>query len=702
MTVLRLLKSRWMLTLPLLLVLAAAVACGGEDATPPPAAATNTPSPTSTPQPTPTPPPTPTPVDFVALTQQIRGIVETGISSIDIPEGLTAEDVQSIVASAIANIPEGLSAEDVQAIVSQAISEIPEGLTVEQMEAAIRTAVDAGVQRAVSEAVAQIPPTATPDPDAMMMIDGEYGGTIALYNYAYASHFDLHVAPALDSTRGARAAFNGLVHYNYKDPREVICDLCTDWKLSDQGLTYTFNINPAATWQNGAPVTASDVKYSLDRMVEEGEPRPRAGAIKAYYESSRVVDPTTVDVTMSFPAGAFLKFLALDYMVMVNEAHTTSGLDVDLPENVLGSGAFRLVDVVVGEKWSFEKNDNYWKADLPYLNRVDILVVRGRSNQLAALLTGQALSSTGSPGGLDVPAQAAALEQAGGRLRPAQSMVGPIAAFVNHLNPPFDDVNVRKAINLAINRQEFRDGVYAGVMWPGSYFGPGVAHSEAEVSQWEGYRVNPDGSKVQEDLDAAKALLEASGYGPNKPLEFDIMVRTVSIYPTAAVFLEEQFEAIGDWVNVGIEEVESVAGIVRQATGEFQLSYRIIATLTDDPDGVFSPIYLPGGSENPLGYEDPRIVDLFERQKKELDPAKRVELLREADNILRQGESQWFQVGYGPSFGVASVKLQNQGLWPNQWGEFLRPTDMLAELEHIWFDPDAPLYDPNNPPYPAP
>ena len=683
MTVLRLLKSRWMRAVPLLFVLAAAVACGGAEATP-------------------TAQPTPTPVDFGALTQEIRGIVDQGIMGIDIPEGLSSEDVQRIVGSAIAGIPEGLSAADVQAIVAQAISEIPEGLTVEQMEAAIKSAVDAGVQKAVSEAVAQIPPTATPDPDAMMMIMGEYGGSIPLYNYAYASHFDLHVAPALDSTRGARAAFNGLVHYNFKNPQEVLCDLCTDWKLSDDGLKYTFNINPAATWQNGAPVSASDIKYSLDRMVEPGEPRPRAGAIKAYYASSQVIDPTTIDVTMSFPAGAFLKFLALDYMVMVSEAHTTSGLDVDLPDNVMGSGAFRLTEAVVGESWTFEKNDNYWKSGLPFLNKIDILVVRGRSNQLASMLTGQTLSSAGAPGGVSPATRAAAVEQSGGRLRPSEALTGPIAAFVNHINPPFDDVNVRKAVNLAINRQEFKDGVYDGVMWPGSYFGPGVAHSAAEVAEWEGYRVNADGSKVQEDLDAAKALLESSGYGPNNPLEFDIMVRTVSVYPTAAVFLKEQFEAIADWVNIGIEEVESVAGITRQASGEFQLSYRIIATLSDDPDGVFSPIYLPGGSENPLGYEDPRIVDLFERQKKELDPVKRTALLQEADNILREGGSQWFQVGWGPSFGVTSVKLQNQGLWPNQWGEYLRPIDMLAELEHIWFDPDAPLYDPNNPPYPAP
>ena len=149
-------SPKFLAVFPLILALLLGVACGGDAATPPPAA---TAAPTSTPQPTPTPQPT---LDFAALAQQFGSQVQRDIASqiagIEFPEGLTAEDVQAIVAAAISNIPEGLTPEDVQAIVTQAISEIPEGLTAAQMEAAIKNAVDAGVQRAVSEAVAQIPP----------------------------------------------------------------------------------------------------------------------------------------------------------------------------------------------------------------------------------------------------------------------------------------------------------------------------------------------------------------------------------------------------------------------------------------------------------------------------------------------------------------------------------------------------------------
>jgi oligopeptide transport system substrate-binding protein len=249
---------------------------------------------------------------------------------------------------------------------------------------------------------------------------------------------------------------------------------------------------------------------------------------------------------------------------------------------------------------------------------------------------------------------------------------------------------------LLINREDFKVGVYDNVMWPGSYFGPDVVSTEADIAERPGFRNNPDGTKLQADIDEAVALLRGAGYSESNKVKFSIMVRTVSVYPTAAVFLKEQFELTG-LVDVSIDEVESVAGLKRQASGEFQMSYRIIAPTTDDPDGVFLPIYLPGGSENAVKYEDPRIVDIFNKQTKELDPAKRRDLLKQAEDILMEGKSHWFQIGWGPSFGVTSVKIKNQGNWPGQYGDYLRPGDMLAELDHIWYDPDAPLYDPDKP-----
>ena len=106
--------------------------------------------------PTPTPQPTPTPVDFDALTASIQGVVEQTIGDLQIPEGLTSDDIREMINTAVSKIaiPQGLTAEEVQGLINTAVSsiDIPEGVTSEQMEAAIRTAVDLSVQRAVAEA----------------------------------------------------------------------------------------------------------------------------------------------------------------------------------------------------------------------------------------------------------------------------------------------------------------------------------------------------------------------------------------------------------------------------------------------------------------------------------------------------------------------------------------------------------------------
>ena len=312
------------------------------------------------------------------------------------------------------------------------------------------------------------------------------------------------------------------------------------------------------------------------------------------------------------------------------------------------------------------------------------------------MLAGQTLGSLQAGGGVSASTQGDAIKQGGGRLRPSAVLIGPIAAFVNHKVPPFDNEKVRQAMFLLINREKIKEGVYSGAMAPGSYFGPGVVSTEADIAKRPGFRNNPDGTKLQEDIDAAKALLTQAGYSESNPVKFKIMVRKISVYPTAAVFLKEQFE-LSKMAQAEIEEVENVVGLARQSTGEFQMSYRIIATVSDDPDGVFSPIYLPGGSENPLNYTDPRIVDIFNKQTRVLDPDRRLDFLKQAEDILMEGKSQWMQVGWGSSFGVLSAKLRNFGNWPGEYGDYLRPIDELAEMDHVWYDPDG-VYDPNNPP----
>ena len=235
-------SPKFLAVFPLILVLLLGVACGGDAATPPPAA---TAAPTSTPQPTPTPQPT---LDFAALAQQFGSQVQRDIASqiagIEFPEGLTAEDVQAIVAAAISNIPEGLTPEDVQAIVTQAISQIPEGLTAEQMEAAIKNAVDAGVQRAVSEAVAQIPPTATPAPT-------EPAGAMTLVETRLAAATEMDVEsndPIISNSQNSPQVvhmYEALVGFGFEG--ELLPMLAESWEVDSTATEWNFQTPQGCT-----------------------------------------------------------------------------------------------------------------------------------------------------------------------------------------------------------------------------------------------------------------------------------------------------------------------------------------------------------------------------------------------------------------------------------------------------------------------
>ena len=103
----------------------------------------------------------------------------------------------------------------------------------------------------------------------------------------------------------ATLLYNGLVKYNdIGDVNEIVDDLATGWDVSEDGVVYTFRIPGDVTWTDGEPLTAADVVFSLDRMVQEGENRPRAGALRTYYTRSEAIDPQTIAVTLKFPAAA--------------------------------------------------------------------------------------------------------------------------------------------------------------------------------------------------------------------------------------------------------------------------------------------------------------------------------------------------------------------------------------------------------------
>jgi peptide/nickel transport system substrate-binding protein len=167
---------------------------------------------------------------------------------------------------------------------------------------------------------------------------GKRGGTLKAAMIFMTPDFDIlergsSQAPTLNQLG------NLLIEYNpeTEDTLDIRGDLATSWDLSADGTSYTFFLNPKAKWHDGVPVTAADVKWTLDisAFPPEGETRHSLAFFKPFYESSQVIDDNTVRVNSKFPSPAFFQYLAMNYHQILPKHHYEgmSAEDRDFEEN---------------------------------------------------------------------------------------------------------------------------------------------------------------------------------------------------------------------------------------------------------------------------------------------------------------------------------------------------------------------------------
>jgi ABC-type transport system substrate-binding protein len=146
--------------------------------------------------------------------------------------------------------------------------------------------------------------------------------------------WDVHACGTLpDCLMPSSPQFNGLVYHNPVNPNDIVCDLCDSWTVSPDGKTYTFRLRQAQ-WHDGRPVTAEDIKFSLDRITEPGAIRVRTGVLRTFYEhqSAQVIDDQTIRVPIKFASPLFLENLASEYMKMYPK-HVAQGLSPEMPRS---------------------------------------------------------------------------------------------------------------------------------------------------------------------------------------------------------------------------------------------------------------------------------------------------------------------------------------------------------------------------------
>ena len=308
--------------------------------------------------------------------------------------------------------------------------------------------------------------------------------------------------------------FNGLVYHDPNDPIELICDLCESWEVSVDGMAYTFKLREA-NWHDGRPVTAADIKFSLDRIADPDAVRSRTGAMKTFYEpgTAEVVDDLTVTVPIRFPGPLFIINLSSEYMKMYPK-HATENLTPDeatSPGFLVGSGAWKLKNFEPQASIEYERNTDYFKEGRPFFDGMNFTIVRDFNRRLAAMQVGQAFTTAGPMiGGYGVSDSLQVQAETDGRVRALLKPDAFTTSIILHTNkPPFDDPRMRRAAFLAIDRVELNEIVRCkggfGCLGSPMTFLPRIGGFDAEprdeLSQIPGWR-----SPKDQDIAEAREL----------------------------------------------------------------------------------------------------------------------------------------------------------------------------------------------------
>ena len=518
-----------------------------------------------------------------------------------------------------------------------------------------------------------------------------YNGVIRFVHRANPGFLDLHYGASSTTVllpSGPR--FNQLLQYDPTNPSELIGDLADTWEVADDGLTLTFHL-AEANWQDGVPVTADDVVFSLDRMAQKGVTRGRVTAIRDFYEPgmAKALDGRTVEMPLLFPSATALGWLGVDYYKIyarhIVESKTQDELNCCFDNNV-GSGPWMFKEWKKGDSWEMERFDGYFKNPIPFYDGFKVFVIEDAARRLASMKTGQ-VDAWLVMGGTTLTDMLQVQQETGGKMRAARSGPGTIRCFYFHWNkPPLDNPQVRKAIYLAIERDEFADVAGGGEGVLGNFFPPGYASTEEELVQLPGFRYQ-NGEKHPDDLAEAKRLLTEAGFPDGFTIAANVDQAKNS--RTEGELIAAQLK---DALNIDVElqVFDRATFYANLRDGTHNISVIGAALYFLDPSAIVVQFLAKDSLRNPHNWEHPRITELMALEARELDPEARRGHYRAMDEILNQGEGHFVPLYWEGRAGAVDYRIQN-----------FRPPyhpHTIWRWDQIWWDENAEIPGPDAPP----
>ena len=458
---------------------------------------------------------------------------------------------------------------------------------------------------------------------------GAAGGGEKVFRWAQANAdlpFDMQRLTDSTCSTIAEAVVEGLLYWN--DDLELVCALAEEMpEWSEDGLTLTAKLKQGVKFHNGADFTAEDVKYTFERLF-----RPKTGAYTTYMydiiegakemiageadelSGLEIVDDYTVAFHVTTPYASFLQNLGLSFVgIFPHEACEEAGTDWGIDGNLIGTGPYKFVSGD-SSKIVLEKNEEYHGGE-PALDRVEVSFIDDNNTKVMSFVNGEVDACDLDSSLLD---QYKDDEQVSPHITYFDTL-GTYFMVLNLKDEAFQDVRVREALSLAINREEFVETMLAGAGVPAfGFLAPGIPGNLQDTREVFPY-----------DPERAKQLLEEAGA---KDISFTATCASSSV-STMLTAIQSYWKEIG--VSMEIEQIDGGVYSSDQAAGNLQCVLQSWFPLYANADNnMYTFFYSSVAATKSSFYDNPEFDALMDEARTTLDDDARADLYRQADEIL--------------------------------------------------------------------
>lgn len=432
-----------------------------------------------------------------------------------------------------------------------------------------------------------------------------------------------------------RDMFDGLLTVKKDGSIEPL--LAEKWE-NKNNTVWTFHLRPGITWSDGTAITAKDVVWSWQRLVD-----PKTASPYASYPGNmhilnaadisqgkkpvdslgvKAVDDSTLEVTLTQPTASFLPMLAHPSLVPIDQVLVNRfGDKWTKPEHIVTSGAYKVTDWVVNERIVAERNTRYWNNKATVINKVTYLPISAETADVNRFKAGEIDITYTIPVN-----QFAQLRKTFGEQVSVKPQLATYYYEFNTTKPPFNDPRLRRALNMGLDKDIIADKVMAQGQRPAWVISQpeigGVKLSPPDYSTW------PREKRLAE----AKKLLNEAGFNEAHPLSFNLLYNTMETHQRIAIAASSMWKK-----NLGVEaklqNQEWKTMLDTMHTGNFDaVRYAWIADYDDA--ATFLNNFRTGSSENTSKYSNSAYDEALDNAAKAKDVAERGKYYQQAEDIL--------------------------------------------------------------------